>query len=113
MAQKNYCDIQELQEGNIVPEQKRFTIMGMPINKSTLNKGTRDALQKILYEDILKPDTIDQITVLKKLCIFEKEIIKSIQTGKKEYLKPVTVKSMDHYDDPMRIFGIKAIICLL
>ena len=110
VAQKNYCDIQELQEGNIVPEQKRFSIMGMPINKSTLNKGTRDALQKILYEDILKPDTIDQIAVLKKLCIFEKEIIRSIQSGKKEYLKPVTVKSMDHYDDPMRIFGIKAII---
>lgn len=110
VAQKNYCDIQELQEGNIVPEKKQFTIMGMPIDKSTLNKGTRDALQKILYEDILKPGTIDQIQVLKKLCIFEREIIKGIQEGKKDYLKPVTVKSIDNYADPMRIFGIKAIM---
>lgn len=108
MAQKNYCDIQELQEGHVVPEEERFTIMGMPIDKSTLSDFTKQELQKILYEDILNTDEIDQLDVLKKLCIFEHKIIDSIRSGKKEYFKPVTVKSMDNYDDPMRIFGMKA-----
>lgn len=108
VAQKNYCDIQELQEGHIVPEDERFTIMGMPIDKSTLSDFTKQELQKVLYEDILNTDEIDQLEVLKKLCIFEHKIIDSIRSGKKEYFKPVTVKSMDNYDDPMRIFGMKA-----
>lgn len=108
VAQKNYCDIQELQEGHIVPEEERFTIMGMPIDKSTLSDFTKQELQKVLYEDILNSGEIDQLEVLKKLCIFEHKIIDSIRSGKKEYFKPVTVKSMDNYDDPMRIFGMKA-----
>ena len=110
VAQKNYCDIQELQEGNIVPKDRQFTIMGMPINKSTLSDYTKQELQKILYEDILMSPEIDQLTVLKKLCIFERKIIESIRSGKREYFKPQTVKSINNYDDPMRIFGVKASI---
>lgn len=109
VAQKNYCDIQELQEGRIVPKDRQFVVMGMPINKSTLSKSTRDGLQKILYEEIMKPGTIDQIKVLKELCKFEHSIINNIRSGGREYLKPVTVKSIDHYKDPMSNFGIKAI----
>ena len=66
MAQKNYCDIQELQEGNIVPKNKQFTVMGMPINKNTLSDYTKTHLQQILYEDILNDPNIDQLKVLKK-----------------------------------------------
>ena len=80
----------------------------MPIDKSTLSDFTKQELQKVLYEDILNSNEIDQLEVLKKLCIFEHKIIDSIRSGKKEYFKPVTVKSMDNYDDPMRIFGMKA-----
>lgn len=83
--------------------------MGMPINKSTLSASTKEGLQQILYEEIMKPGTIDQIKVLKELCKFEHSIINNIRSGGREYLKPVTVKSIDHYSDPMSNFGIKAI----
>lgn len=80
----------------------------MPINKNTLSDFTKTELQKILYEDILNDPNIDQLKVLKKLCIFEHKIIDSIRSGKREYFKPVTVKAASNYDDPMRIAGIKA-----
>ena len=84
--------------------------MGMPINKNTLSDYTKTHLQQILYEDILNDPNIDQLKVLKKLCMFEHKIIESIRSGKREYFKPVTVKAISNYDDPMRIAGIKASI---
>lgn len=79
------------------------------MTKSSLADRTQERLQEILYEDILATgdNGIDQLKVLKDLAIFEKEIFQHIMNGGKEYFKPATVKSIDNYDDPMRIVGIK------
>lgn len=76
--------------------------------KSSMSQETRDRLKKILYEDILKCEEIDQIKVIKDIAIIEKEIYESIQNGDKKFFKPVKVKSQSAYEDPMRIQGIKA-----
>lgn len=107
---KNYAAIQTLQEGHIVPDENMndLAITGLAIKKSTLPKSTRDELQKILYEDILKPDNIDQVRVIKDLAIFEKQIFESLRSGSKDFYKPTSIKSISRYDDPLGIQGIKA-----
>ena len=109
-AKKNYAAIQTLQEGNIVPDENMndLAITGLAIKKSTLPKETRDELQKILYEDILKPDYIDQVKVIKDLAIFEDRIFQSLRNGEKEFYKPASIKAIGRYEDPLGIQGIKA-----
>ena len=107
---KNYAAIQTLQEGNIVPDENMndLAITGLAIKKSTLPKETRDELQKILYEDILKPEYIDQVKLIKDLAIFEDNIFQSLRNGEKAYYKPVSIKAIGRYEDPLGIQGIKA-----
>ena len=107
---KNYAAIQTLQEGNIVPDENMndLAITGLAIKKSTLPKETRDELQKILYEDILKPEYIDQVKLIKDLAIFEDKIFQSLRNGEKAYYKPVSIKAIGRYDDPLGQQGIKA-----
>ena len=105
---KNYMSLQELQEGNIVPEDKQMDVKGMPIDKSTLQDETRARLKKIALEDILKCEEFDQTKIIKDLAIFEKEIFNNINSGKKDYYKPAKIKAYTSYDDPMRIMGVKA-----
>lgn len=107
---KNYASIQELQEGNIVPENKQLDIKGLMMSKSNLNQRTQDRLQEIMYEDVLMTKDIDEVNILKQLAIFEKEIWNSLQNGEKNFYKPVNIKALNKYDDPMRIQGIKASI---
>lgn len=110
-GQKNYASIQEIQEGNIIPESERFDIKGIQaLIKASTADSTKKALQKILYEDIMMADTIDQITVIKHLAMVEKRIIDSILSGSKEFYKPVNIKSMNAYPDPLSQQGIKASI---
>ena len=107
---KNYAAIQTLQEGNIVPDDNMndLAITGLAIKKSTLPKETRDELQKILYEDILKPNTIDQVKLIKDLAIFENKIFQSLRNGEKSFYKPASIKAIGRYEDPLGIQGIKA-----
>lgn len=110
-AKKNYASLIETQEGNKVPEDEQLDVKGIEaIHKSSKPLSTRKALQKILLEDILKTPVIDQLKFIKDIAILEKQIMNSVKSGSKEYYKPVTIKSMSAYDDPLRIQGIKASI---
>lgn len=110
-AKKNYASLIEVQEGNPVPEDAQVDIKGIEaIHKSSKPLSTRKALQKILLEDILKAPVIDQFKFVKDIAIFEKQIMESVRSGSKEFYKPVTIKSMAAYDDPLKIQGIKAAI---
>lgn len=108
-VKKHYCSIQELQEGHRISNPRDgFDIKGMNINKSGLKDTTKDRLQDILFEEILNSDNIDQVAILKRLGLFEKEIFDNLNSGKKDYYKPARIKASTSYDDPMRIQGIKA-----
>ena len=106
---KNYCSYQERQEASIIPAEKALDIKGMPIRKVGIPKTTRHALESILFDCILNAgDNISQVEIVKRLAILEKRIYNSIMAGDKEFFKPVRIKSMAGYDDPMGQFGIKA-----
>ena len=107
-VKKSYATLQEIQEGNIVPEEKQLDIKGIAsMAKSSMATSTRDALKKILLEDILKTPVPDQFAIIKKIAVLEKKIINSLYDGSREFYKPVTIKSASSYQDPMRIQGIK------
>ena len=108
-AKKHYASKQELQEGNIVPQEKSLDVKGMDaFVKSSSNEAIRARLKKILFEDILDSEYIDQIQVLRDIAKVEKDIYDSINRGEKIFFKPVKVKSLSSYENPMRIQGIVA-----
>lgn len=109
-GKKNYATIQEIQEGNRIPKNKQLDIKGLPINKVGLQPTIKAKLHKLLYDDVLNAAKIDKMGIIKKLAIIEHGIYDSIANGNKEYFRPVTVKSMTSYTDPMRIPGIKGSI---
>ena len=107
---KFYATKQEIQEGNMIPDDidRALDIKGLTIDKSTMNDTSRERLKRILYEDILNCNYIDQLKVVKDLAIFEKEIFQSLESGEKTFYKPASIKSFMNYEDPMRIQGVKA-----
>jgi len=106
---RNYADIQSIQEGNIIPKSESMAIMGLPINKSVLSEDTKEKLQRILYEDILTADNIDQVNIMKKLVLFEKEIYNSIMNKEIKYYKPDNIASLASYKkEPLSVNGILA-----
>ena len=108
-AKKHYASKMELQEGNTIPEEKSLDIKGMDaFVKSSMNPATQARLKKILYDDILNSESIDQLQVLRDIARVEKEIFDSINNGEKRFFKPVKVKSLSSYENPMRIQGIVA-----
>lgn len=107
-AKKHYATMQVLQEGNYlgsgVPDIKGLDAL----TKSSTAEDTRKALKKILINDILTGDMVDQLTIIKDLAILEQTIYNDLRSGSKKYYKPLTVKSIDNYNDPSKIQGIKA-----
>lgn len=109
MSKKNYATVQQVQEGHIINDGiGKMDIKGLPINKSTMNDKAKKELQKILKEEVLMSERIDQIKIIKRLAILEKQIYESLHSGNKEYYKPVSIKSLESYDDPLRTQGVKA-----
>ena len=107
MGKKHYASKIELQEGNIVPEDKSMDIKGLDaFIKCTSNEAIQDSLKKILYDDILNSREIDQVKILADIAKIEKDIIDSIQKGEKRFFKPARVNALSSYDNPMRIQGI-------
>lgn len=83
--------------------------MGLPINKSTLSDSVKEKLQNLLYEEILTADKVDQVRVMKKLIIIEKEIFNSIMRKETKYYKPDNIAAMSSYaKDPLSINGVVA-----
>lgn len=108
-AKKHYASLQILQEGNYLGEGV-LDVKGIDcLTKSSFSKDTQKALRKILLEDILT-GKVDQLKLIKDIAIFEKTIFHDLKNGSKKYYKPVTIKSIDHYETPLRIQGIKAAI---
>ena len=108
-SRRNYADVQAVQEGNIIPEDERLAIMGLPINKTTLPEEIKSKLQNILLEDVLTADKIDQVNIMKKLIIVEKEIFNSIMKGETKYYKPDNIASINSYKkNPLEVNGIVA-----
>ena len=105
---RNYADVQLIQEGNIIPEGERMAIMGLPINKTTLSEDVKKKMQEILYEEILTADHIDQIRVIKKLAILEKQIYDSIMNKETKYYKPDNIAARSSYESPLSVNGIVA-----
>lgn len=107
-VKKNYVTLQEMQEGHVVPKEKQLDIKGLALRKSGVPKSTAEELSRILYEDILDCEEIDQNKILNELAVMERKICDSIRSGSSDYFKPQRIRSQNSYSDPMRIQGIKA-----
>lgn len=107
-VKKNYASLQILQEGNYLGSGV-LDVKGIDcMTKSSTSKDTQKALKKILLEDMLTGDSINQLKLIKDIAILEKTIYNDLLSGSKKYYKPVVIKSMDNYDNPVRIQGVKA-----
>lgn len=108
-VKKHYASLQQLQEGNYlggVPDVKGIDCLV----KSVIPKTTRDRLNKILLKDILLADNIDRTNIIKQMAILENDIYSDIMNGSKNYYKPATIKSLDSYENPLRVFGVKGLL---
>ena len=106
-VKKNYASLQILQEGNYLGSGVLDAKGIECLTKSSISRDTQKALKKILLEDILTGDEIDQVRLIKDIAILEKTIYNDLKSGSKKYYKPVTIKSMDNYNEPLKIQGIK------
>ena len=108
-VKKHYASLQQLQEGNYlggVPDVKGIDCLV----KSVIPKTTRDRLNKILLKDILLADNIDRTNIIKQMAILENDIYSNIMNGSNNYYKPATIKSLDSYENPLRVFGVKGLL---
>ncbi len=109
-GKKNYAAINEVQEGHLVPSDKSLHIAGLPLDKVGIPKSTSNELKRILHDECLDVEDIDQMKILKELAVLQKQIFESLTNGETKYYKPARIKSMNVYETPMRIQGIKAAV---
>lgn len=110
-AKKHYASLQILQEGNYLGNGV-LDVKGIDcLTKSSTSKDAQKALKKILLEDMLTGNSVDQLKLIKDIAILEKTIYNDLLSGSKKYYKPATIKSMDSYENQgARIQGVKAAI---
>lgn len=99
-ASKNYATYQERQEENMVPLNAALDVKGLPITKSGVADRTKDQIKSILFTEVLNPDKIDQVSIVEKLSIMEKQIYNSLHDGEKLYYKPARIKPLNSYANP-------------
>lgn len=105
---KHYASIQGVQEGNYLGPGGIFDVKGIDcMAKSTYTQSTRESLIRIMAEDILRAEDISQLKVMKDIAILETNITNDLLSGSKKYYKPLTIKGIGNYEDPMRQQGIK------
>lgn len=111
-AKKHYATLVEVQEGHVIPKSpdKQLDIKGLQMDKSVVPESTKEVLSKILYEDILKADSIDQIKIINKLAVLEKQICDDIYNGGLKYYAPKKTKPFESYKNPMSTQQVKASI---
>ena len=99
-ARKNYVSLQERQEEVIIPNKDGLDVKGLPITKSGVAERTKDQVKSILFHDVLNPESIDQVDIIKKLSMMEKMIYNSLYNGEKDYYKPMRIKALSSYESP-------------
>lgn len=104
-VKKNYASIIEFKEGK--PMFGKPDVKGLPINKSSTNRVASKRFKQILEHDILKADKIKVIDILVKLKEFENEIRQSLRAGEQTFLKPINVKDVGAYADPLSNGGYR------
>lgn len=109
-AKKHYATLVEVQEGHVIPKSpdKQLDIKGLQMDKSVVPESTKEVLSKILYEDILKADSIDQMKIINKLAVLEKQICDDIYNGGLKYYAPKKIKPFESYKNPMSTQQVKA-----
>lgn len=99
-ASKNYATYQERQEECIIGRQSALDVKGLMITKAGVADRTKDQVKSILFNDVLDPDNIDQVEIIKKLSMMEKMIYNSLHNGEKIYYKPMRIKALSSYENP-------------
>ena len=84
-AKKHYASLQILQEGNYLGNGV-LDVKGIDcLTKSSTSKDTQKALKKILLEDMLTGNSVDQLKLIKDIAILEKTIYNDLLSGSKKY----------------------------
>lgn len=81
-------------------EETHLDMKGMSIKKTTVNKAVREALQKLLIEDILQSDKISLMDVVNKYDEIYESIETALKQGNADYLIPKQANVLSNYDDP-------------
>lgn len=110
-VKKRYIDLQMIQEGKLLNNGTGFPeIKGYDFRKSVTKKYLREFFTDLCMEEILSPEKINMKAILTKINWLKAEIKRSMEAGESMYFKQANVNSPEHYVDPMRISGIKAVM---
>lgn len=103
---KNYAASMEFKEGK--PMYGEMDVKGIAIKKSSTNRNASAIFEKILEWKIIKCEGAPNIIeILEELENFQKEIKRSLHAGENTYLKPVNVKDVVAYADPLTNQGVR------
>ena len=110
-VKKRYVDLQIIQEGKLLNDGAGIIeVKGMDFIKSVTKESVREYYKDLCLEEILKPETIDLRTILKKVNWLKKELRRSMLAGESTYYRQANISSAEHYADPLRINGIRGVM---